>query len=110
MTPSEAVVLGTLDPDGSLRLDVHPGLPPGRVEVRLHLVIDAPPASPEGLMAVLEGVWADQERTGHVPRTYEEIDAEVAASRADWDHRDRGIDLLHELASRGGSSEGGSRE
>ncbi|HWB12398.1 MAG TPA: hypothetical protein VG826_24450 [Pirellulales bacterium] len=43
MNPSEAIVEGTLQPDGTLVLDAKPNLPPGRVTVVLRQEAKAPP-------------------------------------------------------------------
>lgn len=42
MNPSEAIVEGTLQPDGTLVLDTRPNLPPGRVTVVLRQEEAAP--------------------------------------------------------------------
>ena len=43
MRHTQAVIEGTLNPDGSLALDHKPDLPPGRVTVRVQSLTELPP-------------------------------------------------------------------
>ncbi len=78
MSPTQAVVHGTLHADGTLRLDGSPGLPPGRVEVLLHLL-----ARPHGRLSLRELADRFRREAGVRPgRERGEIDGEVSAMRA----------------------------
>ena len=56
MSQSEAVVEGTLKPDGTLELDQKPNLPPGRVTVRMQPLMALPEGDP--FFDMLKGIWA----------------------------------------------------
>src|SRR5687767_7045796 len=76
---SDAIeIQGTLREDGTLVLDEKPNLPPGRVKVTVESV---PDLTQTDVWQVLEQIWAGQRARGHVPRSREEIDAELEASR-----------------------------
>ncbi len=79
MSRTETVVAGTLHADGTLVLDQRPDLPPGRVSIRLQPL----PALPEGdpFFEMLKGIWLARAQAGHVPRSAEEIDAQVRQLR-----------------------------
>lgn len=91
-------VQGTLREDGTLVLDEKPDLPPGRVKVTLQ------PANSAGrdgndVIAVLDQIHAAQALRGHVPRSVEEIDADLADMRAE-DERSRIIEQIQEECRR----------
>jgi hypothetical protein len=88
-------VEGTLRADGILVLDARPNLPPGRVRVTLQPA-DARP----DVMEVLQRIRAEQAASGHVPRSREEIDADIAAMRQEDEERMQGIERLHEECRR----------
>ena len=72
------VIRGTLRPDGQLELAEKVALPPGPVQVTVQPV----------KMTVLEFVRQmeiEREGTGYVPRTREEIDADLNAMRDEWE-------------------------
>lgn len=95
MSVTQVVVNGTLKADGTLELDEKPNLPPGPVEVVVQA--KAPPASEqEDLMTVLERIWQGQKERGHVPRTREEIDADIDALRDEWEQRLAKLDRIRE--------------
>ncbi len=71
----QVTVQGTLSTDGTLELDDKVLLPAGRVLVTVQPVVSAPPNDP--FWQAMERIWADQKARGHVPRTKEEIDAEL---------------------------------
>lgn len=75
---------GTVRADGTLELDERLHAPPGRVRVRLEPVdLPARPATD-----LVEYVRAMRERlaaAGHRFRSKEEIDAEIAELRNEWD-------------------------
>ena len=78
MTPESIVVHGTIKPDGTLEVTEKVSLPPGPVEVT---VKSASQKSEESSWAILQRIWADQKASGYVPRTREEIDADLNALR-----------------------------
>src|SRR5688572_8913979 len=91
---TEGVVLrGTLRPDGTLELAGAVGLPPGPVEVTVRA---APDPAGERLPALLARIRAGQRARGHVPRTAEEIDAEIRRLRDESEEELQAIERLHE--------------
>jgi hypothetical protein len=81
MNASQVVVQGTLNPDGTLKLDESPRLPPGPVEV---LIRTQPPAGPDGetWWEYLQRERAELLANGHTFRTREEIDNDRARQRS----------------------------
>lgn len=82
MNPITIEIEGTLEPDGRLILDESPAMPPGRVRVALQAISDAADSDADVLI-VLRRIHAAQEARGNVPRTREEIDAAINASRCE---------------------------
>jgi nitrogen fixation protein FixH len=91
MNSQEITVQGTIRPDGSLELDQKVGLPPGRVRVTVEPVEQS---RREDTWTVLQRAWAERQACGLTPRSKEEIDAQVEASRAQWDERMDAIERL----------------
>jgi hypothetical protein len=60
---------------------------------------EAPPPRKD-IMAVLEQIWADQKARGHVPRTREEIDAEIQQLRDEAEEEMQAVERLHEECQR----------
>ncbi len=86
---------GILRADGTVVLDASPNLPPGPVRVTLR------PAGPrDDVMDVLRRLRAEQAASGHIPRSREEIDADVAAMRQEDEERMQEIERLHEECRR----------
>jgi hypothetical protein len=81
MSATHVVVEGTIKPDGTLELDSKLELPPGRVQLIVQPLPELPKDDP--FWQTMEGIWAAQKARGHVPRTKEQIDAEVRAMRDD---------------------------
>jgi hypothetical protein len=84
---TEAVVEGTLKPDGTLELDEKPNLSPGRVLVVVQS-IPSPPAPKRGLVDVLDEIRATQRVRGYHGRTLEELQAEEQARRQEEDEHE----------------------
>jgi hypothetical protein len=84
-------IQGTLQADGTLVLDEKPNLPPGRVRV----TVQSSEAQGD-VIDVLRRIHADQAARGHVPRSREEIDADIAAMRQEDEERMQAIERLHE--------------
>ena len=80
MSQSIVEVQGTLQADGTLLLNEKPNLPPGPVHVTLQATSNHTNAGMD-VIAVLNRIHAEQAARGYVPRSREEIDAEVAAMR-----------------------------
>jgi hypothetical protein len=73
---SDAVTIrGTVLPDGSLRLDGPLSLPPGEVEVTVRPVV--PAKSKESLLEFIDRISAEQEASGYVPRSAEEVQKQL---------------------------------
>jgi hypothetical protein len=101
---SDTVVLrGTVKPDGTLELPGKVGLPAGPVEVTVKALA---PAGGEDLLAVLARIRAEQQASGHVPRSREEIDAEVRRMRDEWEEHQLAIERLQEECRRHRESPG----
>jgi len=100
MSDMQIVVEGALQPDGTLVLDEKPNLPPGRVRVTMQAV---PPSAgrEDGSLAVLQRIWAAQIARGHVPRSREEVDAEINALRDEAEEEMQAVERLHEECQRG---------
>ncbi len=95
MGETQVVVEGTLQPDGTLVLAEKPNLPPGRVRVTLQAWA-APAGLQDGVLARMQKVWAAQDARGYVPRTREEVDAEINALRDEAEEEMQAIERLHE--------------
>lgn len=87
---------GFLQADGTLVLDEKPNLPPGRVRVTVQ------PSEVQGgdVIEVLHRIHAEQAARGHVPRSREAIDADIAAMRQEDEERMQAIERLHEECER----------
>jgi hypothetical protein len=75
-------IQGTLREDGTLVLDEKPNLPPGRVKVTVQLATPVE-GDANDVIAVLKRIHAAQALRGYVPRSAEEIDADLATMRDD---------------------------
>lgn len=90
---TQVIVQGTLKSDGTLELDEKPNLPPGRVCVTVASMTD--PVHPERFWIMMEQIWSDLERSGHAPRSVQEIEAERQAFREEWDQRQESLEAIH---------------
>jgi hypothetical protein len=93
MTTPIVEIQGTLQADGTLVLDEKPNLPPGRVRVTVQPALNI---TQTAIWQFFEQLWAEQQARGHVPRSKEEIDAEIAASRQEDEERMLEIERLQE--------------
>jgi hypothetical protein len=106
MTTTNAIeIQGTLREDGTLVLDAKPNLPPGRVKV---IVEPVPDLTQTEIWQFFERLWAEQRARGHVPRTKEEIDAELEAARQEDKERMQELEKIHEECQRYRKHEGPS--
>ena len=96
---------GTVTADGSLELDDRVAMPEGRVLVTVRPV--AQPASDDPFWRRMEQIWAGQQARGHIPRTKEQIDAELCELRDDAEAEMQATERLHDecrLAREGGQA------
>jgi hypothetical protein len=93
MATNTVEIQGTLQADGTLVLDEKPNLPPGRVRVTLQAL---PDITQTDIWQFLERIWAAQRSRGHVSRSKEEIDADIAAARQEDEERMLEIERLQE--------------
>jgi hypothetical protein len=75
----ETTLEGTIQPDGTLILDGPTNLPAGRVQVVVRPTPETRQHDGGSLLDTIRAIWADQEARGHVPRTAEEVGAELRA-------------------------------
>ena len=87
MNPS-VIVQATLKPDGTLELDQKPNLSPGRVQVVVQPLPQAPTAR-RGLADVMADIRQGQRARGYLGRTPEEMLAEEAAGREEDENYER---------------------
>jgi hypothetical protein len=93
-------VQGTVQPDGSLVLDEKLNLPAGRVRVTVHTRNEPEKVDPTRFLAMMERIWADQKARGHVPRSREEIDADINQLRDEAEEEMQAAEHLHEECQR----------
>jgi hypothetical protein len=105
MTTNAIEIQGTLREDGTLLLDEKPNLPPGRVKVTVEPVPDYKQTE---IWQFFEQLWAEQRARGHVPRTREEIDAELEAARQEDEERMQELERIHEEGQRRRQQRGSS--
>jgi hypothetical protein len=105
MTTNAVEIQGTLREDGTLVLDEKPKLPPGRVKVTVE---SAPDYKQTEIWQFFERLWAEQRARGHIPRTREEIDAELEAARQEDEERMQELERIHEECQRHRQQQGES--
>lgn len=101
MPESEITLRGVVKPDGTLELDEKVPLPAGPVEVRIkeQLGPTMSGTSQPGAHSFWKGmklIWDRQAARGHIPRTREEVDAEVNALREEAEEELRAVERLGE--------------
>lgn len=97
MSTDMVVLRGRVTPEGTLELPERLALAPGPVEVTVKAV---QPVGGEGIVALLARIRAEQQASGHVPRTREEIDEEIRQMHDEWDEQSMTIDRLQEECRR----------
>ena len=97
MATNAIEIQGTLREDGTLVLDQKPDLPPGRVKVTVEPV---PDYKQTDIWQFFERLWAEQRARGHVPRTREDIDAELETARQEDEERMQELERIHEECER----------
>jgi hypothetical protein len=80
MSQNTVIVQGIVTADGTLELAEKLTVPAGRVQVAIQPL---PDVSSDPFLQRMEKIWAGQRARGHVPRTREEIDAELRELRED---------------------------
>jgi len=80
-------VAGTLTADGVIRLLHRPEVAPGPVRVWLESVPAGTPSGQQTMRQIAQHIRADMRARGEVGRTREEIDADIAAMRAEANAR-----------------------
>ena len=98
MHPTETIVEGTIQPDGSLVLDEPTRLPTGRVQVIVQRLPELPAGDP--FWEMMTSIWAGQKARGHVARSAEEVEAERRETRDSWEERQQAIERLQEESRR----------
>ncbi len=96
--PTELVIEGTIQPDGSLVLDEPTKLPPGRVQVIVQPWPNLPPGDP--FWDMMQSIWAGQKARGFVPRSAEQVEAERRETREQWEEHQQTIERLQEESRR----------
>lgn len=89
------IVQGVINPDGTLELEEKITLPAGRVQVAVTPLVELPNDDP--FWQMMRRIWDGQKARGYVPRRAEEVEAERAALREEWEERMRAIEhVQHE--------------
>src|SRR5438477_12997334 len=92
MHEMQAVVEGTIKPDGTLVLDQPANVRAGRVQVIVQALPDLPQGDP--FWDMMKSIWAGQKARGHIPRSAEEVEAERHETRESWEERQQAIERL----------------
>jgi hypothetical protein len=88
-------VQGTVRPDGSLALDEKLSLPAERVHVTVRTCQQPEKPDPVRFGVLMERIWANQKARGHLPRSREEIDAELNQLRDEAEEEMEAVERLH---------------
>jgi hypothetical protein len=94
MTPTHIVIEGTINSDGTLDLDNKLALPPGRVQLIVQPLPELPKDDP--FWQRMQNISAGQRARGHVPRTKEEIDADIKSLRDEAEEEIQETERLEE--------------
>jgi hypothetical protein len=89
------VLRGILKSDGSLELEGKPNLPAGPVRV----TVESLPEQRESVWTILERIWEERKASGVIPRSREEIDAEIEQMRLEWDEQQQEVERLQRESS-----------
>jgi hypothetical protein len=93
MTKDPVQIEGVLQPDGTLVLDRKVELPPGRVRVTVQPILDYKQTP---IWKFFEQLRSEQQARGFVPRSKEEIDADIAAMREEDEERMQKIERIQD--------------
>ena len=94
----QITIQGTVKADGSLDLDDPVAMPEGRVLVTVRPIVQPDPNDP--FWQRMEQIWAGQRARGHVPRTKEQIDAELRELRDDAEVEMQATEQLYDESRR----------
>lgn len=94
MSLEESIVAGTLEPDGTLVLDLKPNLPPGRVTVVLRQEAELVLPKDDPFWQRMQAMWVAQKTGGHVLRSVEEVEGQQRQMRDGWAERQEAIERL----------------
>jgi hypothetical protein len=94
MSSTPIVLKGVVKEDGTLELSEKVNLPPGPVQV----TVQAAPV--DDFLARMEKIRADLQASGYVPRSKEEIDAELREMRDEWEEHQLELEALQEECRR----------
>lgn len=89
-------IQGMVQPDGTLVLDKKLDLPAGPVRLTVQPVPASTGSNLVRFQAMMEQIWAGQKARGHIPRTKEEIDAEIQELREEAEEELLAAERLHE--------------
>ena len=98
MSTRPIIVEATLRPDGTLEPHEKLALPPGRVQLVVQPLPDLPD---DPFWQMMKRIWAGQKSRGQVPRTREEIDAELEQMDSEADEEMRETERLQQQCGRG---------
>ena len=98
MSGMQAVIEGTIKPDGTLVLDEPANVRAGRVQVIVQALPDLPDGDP--FWDMMKSIWAGQKARGHIARTADEVEAERLEAREGWEQRQQGLERLQEESRR----------
>jgi len=88
---------GVLREDGTLELPEKIGLPSGPVEITVRTLVKP---TGEDVLTVLDRIQAEQEASGYVPRSVEEVDAQLQQMRDEWEEHSLALEKIQEDAQR----------
>jgi hypothetical protein len=92
MNAAAVVVEGTVQPDGTLEVIQKVDLPAGRVHVTVQPV--AEPAQPDRFWKMMESLWSAPRVGGRIPRTREQMDAELEGLRNEAEDEMQAVERL----------------
>lgn len=108
MTISSTIVEGVVMPDGTLAVNSKLDIPAGRVRVTVQSLPE--PIQPERFWKMMDEIWGAQKAHGQVPRSREEIDAEIDALRNDAEDEMQSLERLQEECRRAREQPQGTSE
>jgi hypothetical protein len=97
MSAETVVLRGFVRADGTLDVPGKVTMTPGPVEITVRVVGGA---KGEGLVTLLARIAAEQQASGHLARTREEIDADIGQMRDEWEEHQLAIERLQEECRR----------
>src|SRR5205823_2953985 len=107
MSATTIIVEGIVTPEGTLELNEKVNLPAGRVKVTVQPVYDK---ANDPFWQRMEAMWAAQRARGHIPRTKEQIDAEINELRDEMEEELLESERLHEECQRARREAEGKKE